>query len=240
MQTVRAEAEMSTVAFAGATEMNVAGVVVLADAVGALYWPDHRLLAIADLHLEKGSNFATRGLLLPPYDSEATLFRIAWLISRYAPHCIVALGDSFHDAAGPGRLRPSDRERLCALQRSRDWIWIAGNHDPNSATSIGGVFHNQLLVGALTFRHQPTGSDCEIAGHLHPVARVSTRAGTISRRCFASDGARVVMPAFGAYAGGLNVRHRAFAEVFGTPRFTAHVLGRQRLYAVPAMRCLAD
>jgi uncharacterized protein len=162
------------------------------------------------------------------------------LISRYAPHCIIALGDSFHDAAGPGRLRPSDRERLCALQCSRDWIWIAGNHDPHSARSIGGAFHDRLLVGALTFRHQPTGSDCEITGHLHPVARVSTRAGTISRRCFASDGARVVMPAFGAYAGGLNVRHRAFAEVFGTPRFTAHVLGRQRLYAVPAMRCLAD
>ena len=96
-----------------------------------------------------------------------------------------------------------------------------------------------LAVGALSFRHQPTGAEREIAGHLHPVARVSAHGLLVRRRCFAADDKRLVMPAFGAYAGGLNIRDRAFAEVFGTRSFTAHVLGEERLYALPAARCLA-
>jgi metallophosphoesterase superfamily enzyme len=82
--------------------------------------------------------------------------------------------------------------------------------------------------------------DGEIAGHLHPIARVVQRGRTTSRRCFAGDGRRLVMPAFGAYTGGLNVRDRAFADVFGTLSFTAHMLGERRLYAIAARRCLAD
>jgi len=169
-----------------------------------------------------------------------TLARIARLVARYAPRAVIALGDSFHDGDGPARIASTDRATLAALQRGLDWIWIAGNHDPDPADGIGGSFGGALAVGPLIFRHEPTGAEGEIAGHLHPVARVSTRGGSVSRRCFASDGTRLVMPAFGAYAGGLNVRHRAFAEVFGSLAFTAHMLGEGRLYAVAAERCLAD
>jgi uncharacterized protein len=134
------------------------------------------------------------------------------------------------------------RAALTALQRGRDWLWIAGNHDPDPAENIGGRFADAVALGALTFRHEPSArrSDGEIAGHLHPQARVSRRGRAVSRRCFASDGHRVVMPAFGAYAGGLNVRDRAILSLFGTLSFTAHMLGTDRLYAVPAARCLAD
>src|SRR6185437_7556259 len=102
---------------------------LLADPRGALYWPEHRLLAVADLHLEKGSSFAARGQLLPPYDTATTLARLARLILRYMPRVVIALGDSFHDGGGPARLREEDRESLQAMQRGRDWIWITGNHD---------------------------------------------------------------------------------------------------------------
>jgi DNA ligase-associated metallophosphoesterase len=216
----------------------VANVALIADPDGALYWPEQDLLAVADLHLEKGSSFAARGQLLPPYDTAATLTRLARLIAHYAPRCVVALGDSFHDGGGPARLADSDRDNLHSLQRGRDWFWLTGNHDPEPAENIGGAFKAALTVGAVTFRHWPAGRPGEIAGHLHPVARVAHRGRAVSRRCFAADAMRMVMPAFGAFTGGLNVRDAAFADLFGTLEFTAHMLGEGRLYAFAAKRCL--
>jgi uncharacterized protein len=225
-----------------ARQIEVAGVAFVGDPAGALYWPEQGLLAVADLHLEKGSSYAARGVLLPPYDTAATLAQLAQLIARYAPRLMVALGDSFHDREGPARIADSDLATLRALQRGRDWVWIAGNHDPEPAPTIGGSFAATLACDPIVFRHQPQTREChaEIAGHLHPRARVSQRGRTTSRRCFAGDRRRLVMPAFGAYAGGLNVRDRAFADVFGTLSFTAHMLGETRLYAIAAARCLAD
>jgi DNA ligase-associated metallophosphoesterase len=218
----------------------IAGVELAADPSGALYWSEQGLLAVADLHLEKGSSFAERRVLLPPYDTAATLGRLAQLIAHYAPRVVVALGDSFHDRRGPARLNATDRALLIALQRGRDWIWIAGNHDPDPSEGIGGRFAESLTLGALTFRHEPNGGDGVIAGHLHPVARIAKRGRAVSRRCFVCDGRRAVMPAFGAYTGGLNVRDRAFAKVFETLAFTAHMLGERRIYAVAAKQCLPD
>lgn len=218
----------------------VASVPLLADPSGALYWPEHGLLAVADLHLEKGSSFAARGQLLPPYDTAATLARLARLIALYAPRCVVALGDSFHDGGGPARLSGEDRDNLKTLQRGRDWIWITGNHDPEPAENIGGVFQETLTLGGLNFHHLPDAKPAAICGHLHPVARVSHRGRTVSRRCFAVDATRMVMPAFGAFTGGLNVRDAAFSDLFGTLSFTAHMLGEDRLYSFAAKRCLAD
>jgi hypothetical protein len=220
--------------------VTLAGIDLSLDSDGALYWPEQSLLVIADLHLEKGSSFAARGQLLPPYDTAATLARLARLIARYAPRCVVALGDSFHDGGGPARLADSDRQSIRAMQRGRDWVWITGNHDPEPATDIGGTFEKIVAIGSLTFRHLPSGADGEIAGHLHPAARVSHRGRTVSRRCFAADGKRMVMPAFGAFTGGLNIRDEAFAAVFDTLKFTAHMLGEGRLYSFAAKRCLAD
>jgi len=218
----------------------LAGTPLLADPRGALYWPERGVLAVADLHLEKGSGFAVRGVLLPPYDSVATLTQLARLIADYAPRCVLALGDSFHDGEGPARLSDVDRAQLGALQRGRDWVWITGNHDPEPASNIGGVFHSVLAIGALTFRHEPTGAAGEVAGHLHPVARVAHRGRAVSRRCFAADKTRMVLPAFGALTGGLNVRSTAFCDLFGTLAFTAHLLGEGRLYSFTAKRCLPD
>ena len=210
----------------------VAGVTLVADCSGALYWPEEQLLVVSDLHLEKGSSFARRGVLLPPYDTASTLEELAGALSRHAVRTVVALGDSFHDQDGPARLAAADRAKIKELQRGRDWVWIAGNHDPDPADHLGGVFATSLSLWPLWFRHEPTpqASPGEIAGHLHPVARVIGRSRALTRRCFVSDGARLVMPAFGAYAGGLNIRHAAFVEVFGAPAFTAHLLGRRRLY----------
>ncbi len=221
--------------------VSLAGVDLAADRAGSIYWPEQGLLAVADLHLEKGSSFAERRVLLPPYDTVATLTKLGELIVRYAPRVVIALGDSFHDPRGPSRLEDANRSSLLALQRGRTWIWITGNHDPEPADGIGGEFAEQFSAGALTFRHKPGDVAAgEVAGHLHPVARVASRGRAVSRRCFACNGSRMVMPAFGSYTGGLNVRDRAFAAVFETLRFTVHMLGDRRVYAVAANRCLPD
>ena len=189
----------------------------VADLSGALFWEEESLLVVSDLHLEKGSSFAARGMLLPPYDTVATLGRLAAVMARHDPRMVIALGDSFHDRNAHDRLSAPDREAIAALQARRDWIWISGNHDPALPDDLGGVVASEVAIGPIAFRHEPTGAAGEIAGHLHPKARVTTRGRTMERRCFACDGERAVMPAFGAYTGGLSIRDAAFARIFQTP-----------------------
>lgn len=235
--TRRAQILANEPSVARVSSVDVAGVTLVADLSGALFWEQPRLLVVSDLHLEKGSSFATRGVLLPPYDTAATLARLAAVIMRHDPRMVIALGDSFHDRSAHERLSASDRETLVTLQARRDWIWISGNHDPALPSNLGGVVATEVAIGQIVFRHEPTGAAGEIAGHLHPKARVSTRGRSVERRCFACDGERAVMPAFGAYTGGLNIRDAAFAKIFGTPGFMAHVLGDRRLHSIAAARC---
>jgi DNA ligase-associated metallophosphoesterase len=217
--------------------VTISDVTFAADLSGALFWDEQHLLVVSDLHLEKGSSFATRGVLLPPYDTLATLSRLAAVISRHDPKIVIALGDSFHDRAAHERLSVDDRDAVAALQAGRDWIWISGNHDPMLPRGLGGTVADEVAIGAITFRHEPTGAHGEIAGHLHPKARVSARGRSMERRCFASDGMRAVMPAFGAYAGGLSIRDAAFAKIFPKTSFVAHLLGDRRVHAIAASRC---
>lgn len=224
-----------------ATSMTVAGVSLVADSAGALWHEESGLLAVADLHFEKGSAFAMRRQMLPPYDTAATLARLAALIVRYRPRAVVALGDSFHDARAGERMSANDYDALRALMHGRDWIWISGNHDPAIPAGLGDM-QDELSLGPLTFRHEPRAdaSPGEIAGHLHPAARVVSPSGSLRRKCFVSDGARCVLPAFGAYAGGLNIRDAAFAPLFGARPVVAHVLGRARVFAVSSRHCVGD
>ncbi len=220
------------------THVRVAGVDLAADPSGALFCERERTLLVADLHLEKGSSLARRGSLLPPYDTAATLAKLGAAILRHAPTMVVALGDSFHDRGGAERLSRADRDALRALQAGRDWLWIAGNHDPAPPEGVGGAAFAEWRLGPLALRHEPSaGAFGEISGHLHPIAIVLGTSGAARRRCFVSDGARCVMPAFGAYAGGLNILDRAFAPLFAGSR-VAHTLGRDRVYAIGESRLL--
>ena len=101
------------------SHVTVAGVDLLADHCGALFHEADRVLLVADLHLEKGSSFARRGMMLPPYDSAATLAKLAAAVMRTRPRLVVALGDSFHDRAGAARMGEADRASLGALQAGR-------------------------------------------------------------------------------------------------------------------------
>lgn len=204
---------------------------MLLDPCGALWWPRRGTLIFSDLHLEKGSSYARGGQFLPPYDSRATLSAMAAAIRRHAPARIVALGDSFHDRDAAARLADADRNLLEGLVRGADWVWIAGNHDPMPPAWLGGTVAAQLALGPLIFRHAPQGEAGEVAGHLHPCARISRWGRSVRRRCFVCDGQRLILPAFGAYAGGLDVGAAAFGALF-RQGFHVYLLGRGAVYAM--------
>ena len=206
---------------------------LILDASGALYWPAECTAVFADLHFEKGSSLARRGALLPPYDTHETLKRMEHVLERYPVRRVIALGDSFHDRDAAERLDEDVRVRLGKHVRSAEWIWIAGNHDPSPPAWLGGTITSEVAIGGLLFRHEPqtAAQGGEVAGHLHPCATVVRRGHALRRRCFVSNGARLLLPAFGAYAGGLDVHESPIAVLFPNS-FLAYVLGARRVYAV--------
>ncbi len=222
------------------SEISLAGTRLWPDISGAVYLPDHGTLIVADLHLEKGSAFLLRGVPLPPFDTAETLLRLDEVVSRLAPKCVVALGDSFHDRNGDLRLADDDRQKLMGIISRCAWTWIIGNHDPAPPESLGGKVSAQLDLGDIHLVHEPVaGCAGQIAGHLHPVAKIAAGGRRLRRRCFVSDGQQMVLPAFGAYTGGLNVLDRAFAGLFSL-RFHAWMIGHDAVYKVAADRLIPD
>lgn len=217
------------------TVIRVNGETLLLEPAGALYWPSERTLVFADLHFEKGSSFAFGGQLLPPYDTRSTLKRIVALADRHRPARIIALGDSFHDRDAANRLDEFECAALRSLAQRAEWIWIEGNHDPAPPVWLGGRVASEIAIGGLLFRHEPSRDPVagEIAGHLHPCLSVTRRGRSLRRRCFVSDGRRMVLPAFGAYAGGLDAREPALASLFSSSML-AYLLGARRVYAIAA------
>jgi DNA ligase-associated metallophosphoesterase len=212
------------------------GAALLADISGALAWPEAATVVVADLHLEKASSFAARGQMLPPYDTRATLERLDAVLGRFPSERVICLGDSFHDNAGPERLDGADVERLRLLAARREWIWLAGNHDKAPVMHCGGrSVAGELTLGPLVFRHAAGRDACgEISGHFHPKARIATRGGHVTGRCFVADSRRIVLPAFGAYAGGLDAADPAIASLFPDGG-QLHVIGRNRIATFPLL-----
>jgi DNA ligase-associated metallophosphoesterase len=200
---------------------------------GAAFVAAESTLICADLHLEKGSAYARRGQLLPPYDTRETLRRLAADAARTGAERIVLLGDTLHDLQASERMAQDDANSLRAIAHGRTLIWIVGNHDPEGPGDLPGVAVAELALGPLVLRHepQPGPQSGEVAGHLHPCARVVASSRSVRRRCFITDGARMILPAYGAYAGGLSVRDVAFSGFFARPPLVG-ALGSSRVHAV--------
>jgi hypothetical protein len=216
-----------------ALRMTVAGAEVAFRASGALWIEAEQALVIADLHLEKGSAYAARGQLLPPYDTREALARLAAEVAAARPRLVVMLGDAFHDARAGERLCAEDAAAIAALAQGRALVWVTGNHDPEPPRRLPGEAADELELSGLRLRHEPAQGPApgEASGHLHPCARVAAGGRSVRRRCFVTDGERVVLPAFGAYAGGLNIRDAAFEGLFSRPPL-AIALGPRRAHAV--------
>ncbi|MEO8812052.1 MAG: ligase-associated DNA damage response endonuclease PdeM [Caulobacteraceae bacterium] len=213
--------------------MDLAGEGVVCRPSGGLWLAAHGVLVVADLHLEKGSSFAARGQMLPPYDTGETLRRLEAEVAALLPRVLVLLGDSFHDRGAEARLTGADRRRLLALASGRTLVWVAGNHDAAAPADLAGDTAAAVAFGGLVLVHEPrAGAPAgHVAGHLHPCARVAARAASVRRRCFVTDGLRMILPAFGAYAGGLNVRDPVFRPLMDAAPL-AVVLGASRAHPI--------
>ncbi|MCB1445841.1 MAG: ligase-associated DNA damage response endonuclease PdeM [Rhizobiaceae bacterium] len=210
------------------------GQALLLDPAGALYLPDHGLLCVSDLHLEKGAAYARRGQFLPPWDTFATLRILQSAIARHDPKIVVTLGDNFHDRRGSAEMPDGARMMIREMVRGREWIWISGNHDPDGVAGLPGVEAETFDYAGLHFRHEPerAARPGEVAGHLHPAAVLVRRARGVRRPCFAADGRRIVMPSFGVMTGGLDLRHKAFQGLFDKSCLVAHMLGDRRVHSI--------
>nr|WP_313521986.1 ligase-associated DNA damage response endonuclease PdeM [Brevundimonas diminuta] len=225
----------------GGLKLTVNGEACVLRCSGALWLPTHQTLIASDLHLEKGSAFAARGQMLPPYDSPATLARLEAEIEALDPRTVVLLGDSFHDSKAVSRMDGAQLTRLESLAAGRDWVWLEGNHDldalagalANPFKRLPGRVVETLALGGLFLIHEPQAEPTpgEVAGHLHPAARVAAYGRGVRRPCFVTDGRRLILPAFGAFTGGLDVRDPAIAGLFPSSPLTA-LLGRDKVHAV--------
>ncbi len=216
----------------GGLHARVAGARVTMRTSGAAWLVGSRTLVVADLHFEKGSAFGVRGQMLPPYDTRDTLNRLEAEVAATEPEVLIFLGDSFHDGGGEGRLDAEDARRIGALAVGRRLIWVVGNHDADGPRHLPGETAATYACEGLRLVHEPASGPApgEVAGHLHPAARVTAYGRSVRRRCFLTDGERLILPAFGAYAGGLNVRDPAFRGMFTQPPM-ACALGQGRVHA---------
>jgi DNA ligase-associated metallophosphoesterase len=185
----------------------------------ALFWPAQHALIVADLHLEKASWFAARGQMLPPHDSMATLQHIAQHAQQTKARAIWCLGDNFHDVEGPERLTAPATALLASLTAAFDWVWITGNHDAVLPPEIGGRIHDEMEVDGILFRHraEPAELRPEVSGHFHPKYRAQGPRGGVTRPCFVSSATKLILPAFGAFTGGLAADHPEIAAALAAP-----------------------
>ena len=179
---------------------------------GALWMPNTKTIVVSDLHLGKSNRIARRsGALIPPYENAETLARLAQAVSALEPQTVICLGDSFDDLAGTDALAETDLATLVGLQAGRDWIWIEGNHDPGPI-DLGGSHRATVVIGDLAFRHIATDATPEVSGHYHP--KFGIKGAGRTRPCFIYDAHRLILPAFGAYTGGLRATHPDVRRLF--------------------------
>ncbi len=195
----------------------LAGETLHARASGALFWPAQSLLCVSDLHFGKSERRVRRGgMALPPYEVQDILTRLQADLEATQARTVICLGDSFDDVAAHHGLPDAARLWIARLQAGRRWIWAEGNHDPGPV-DLGGTHLAELVLPPLTFRHiaQPDAL-AEISGHYHPKVGIRTRAGTVNRPAFLIDQARVILPAYGTYTGGLHSTHAALSGLLQT------------------------
>ncbi|MEM1409820.1 MAG: ligase-associated DNA damage response endonuclease PdeM [Pseudomonadota bacterium] len=238
--TAAAPSFSATQAPSGTLRLGPSQAEVILDCSGGAWFPALETLIVSDLHFEKGSHFARRGQFLPPYDTRVTLDAVERLMRLTRPKTVVSLGDAFHDVDAEARMQKEDAERLERLCSAADWLWVLGNHDPLPPARFCGQAEQVVELAGLVLCHDPAEHALwNVAGHLHPCAVAQKGGRGVRRSCFVSDGERLVMPAFGAFTGGLNVLDDAIRAAFPGP-FQTYLCGKDRVYGVPSKSLRGD
>jgi DNA ligase-associated metallophosphoesterase len=222
--------------------ISLCGKALLGDHTGVLYWPAQQVLLVADLNLDASAD-GDGGARLR-HGTRETLIRLAQAIDRYQPRSVIALGHHVHAAGALPRIGGDDLERLSILQEDREWIWLSSTSDGEGeiARGLGGRVTDEIKLAGISLRQRPLAGAAtpEIAGHMHPAAKLSLFGTPIRRPCFVANGRRLMLPAFGGFAGGRNVLDDAFRPYFGNGGMAVWVLGQEALYPVAARLLSAD
>ena len=199
---------------------------------GCLFWPTQKTLIVSDLHFEKGSSFATKGIFLPPHDTTATIEKLANACNTFTPETILFLGDVFHDTSSLKRMQPENRATLQSILDQHKIIWVEGNHDSGHAPE-GITCHEHYQIDTITFTHIATDShDPEISGHYHPSVKFKHKGQKVRRPCFITDPNKIILPSFGALTGGLDITDPVYTGIIGND-FDIYALGHKNVHAVP-------
>ena len=200
----------------------------------ALWWPAHRVLFIADLHLGKAATYRALGQPVPSGTTEENLRRLSQLLLHYQPAQLVFLGDFLHAAQAR---TPSVLQALTAWRASfagLHCVLVRGNHDSRAGDpprELGfEVVDEPYLLGPFAACHHPQqhATHAVIAGHLHPALRLRGPARDRLRLpCFCFEDRQAILPAFGEFTGGWLVTPQAGLRLFA--------VGGQAVWPLPEL-----
>ena len=175
----------------------------------AIWWPQTRTLFMADLHIGKAATYRALGQPVPGGTTQENLERLSALIVTHAPQQLIFLGDFLHAAAArtASVMAALDhwRERHAAVAMTL----VRGNHDSRAGDPPASlrikVVDEPYLQGPFALCHHPQlhATHFVLAGHVHPVCRLSGRGrDSLRMPCFVAEAGQAVLPAFGEFTGG--------------------------------------
>ena len=199
---------------------------------GILFWFDKQIAIISDLHLEKGSSFGQYGQFIPPYDSEETLKKLLNKIKKYKITKVILLGDTFHDKNALSRMSKRVLILFETFIKKYEVIFVLGNHESN--IQLENIeFLNEYVLDGIHFIHQASRKKIyQISGHYHPVATIKTGSKKITGKCFVQLNYNLILPSFGVYTGGLNIKNSVFRKIFENEP-SVYFLGKKCVYKFP-------
>lgn len=198
--------------------IDIAGHPLVLSSLRACFDPVQRCLFVADAHFGKDAVFRARGIPVPVGSTADNLMRLDMLIAGFEPAVLVFLGDLLHARESHAA------ETLDAL---RGWrakhtdlrlVLVEGNHDRHAGAlpeTLGIEYVKepwQIGPWALCHHPQRVSGAYALAGHVHPVYRIATRADSVRVPCFRFGTDCGVLPAFGSFTGGSRDEGRAAGE----------------------------
>lgn len=193
-----------------AHEITIAGEPVLLLAQKAMYWPRQKMLIVADIHFGKAASFRALGVPVPHGTTAQNLAALTLVMAKYHVQHIVFLGDFLHAKAAHASatmlaLR-AWRQQHCDVRLTL----VRGNHDRHAGDPVDldiDRVDEPFLFTPFAFCHHPDliAADFVMAGHVHPVARVTAAGDSLRLPCFVIGATRAVLPSFGAFTGGYEV-----------------------------------
>ena len=196
---------------------------------GVLFWLEKEIAIVSDLHLEKGSSYASSGQYIPPYDSEETLLKLLDILNNYRVKKVILLGDTFHDKDAFLRMTPKVRFLFEDFTKKYEVIFILGNHE-NKIKIEGIKFHQEYIVDDIHFLHEAIQKNInQISGHFHPVASIKVSSKKITGKCLIHSNNHIILPSFGEFTGGLNINDPVL-KPFISEDYNIYFLTKKSIY----------